>query len=88
MTASQYQISPLREKHEAYLNSPEGRGALNALGSLNPPFPTSECPHLFAKQVGQREGFELCMKLLVALATAPKIQTEVEANYGVPEAKK
>lgn len=88
MTPSQYQLSPLREKHELYLKSNEGREFLNTLGSLNPAFPTSECPHLFAKGVGLREGFELCMRAIVSLSIAPKIQTEVEANYGVPDAKK
>lgn len=87
MTASKFQ-----EVHGAWLASiisdPKGQALLNTLVNFQPAYPRSDSPHLFGQGIGQREGFEICMKALVALSMSPKIQTEVEANYGVPDAKK
>lgn len=87
MTPQQFQKSTHREKLETFIKSPEGQAALNALSTFNPPFSTNENPHLFAKAVGQREGFELCMRAFILLSTIPKIHSEVEANYQVEDKK-
>lgn len=65
------------------LSDPKGQALLGVLASLQPPFPESEIPHLFAKGLGKREGFESCIKTIVALSIPPKIQSEVEADYGI-----
>ena len=69
------------------LNDPKGQALLNVLASLQPLFPTSEVPHLFAEGVGERAGYEKCIKVLVMLSAAPRVQAEVEADYGVKEPK-
>lgn len=87
MTPAQFQ-----EAHGAWLksmlNDPKGQAMINTLVSFQPLYPKSEVPHLFGQGVGQREGFEICIKAIVSLSNAPKIKNEVEANYGVPDAKK
>lgn len=87
MTPAQFQ-----EAHGAWLKeiitSPKGQLFFSTLMAYQPSFSKSDIPHLFANAVGQREGFELCLKSIGLLSNAPKIQTEVEANYGVPEVKK
>lgn len=87
MTPAQFQ-----EAHGPWLKSilsdPKGQALINTLVAFQPLYPKNELPHLFAQAIGQREGFEICLKAFVSLSNAPKIQTEVEANYGVPEVKK
>lgn len=88
MTTKQFQDSSFGAEWKAFLATPAGQALINVGASLQPPFPTSEVPHLFAQAVGKREGFEQCIKNLVALSMAPKIQNEVEANYGIQEKPK
>lgn len=82
-------ITQFQQAHGDWLKSilsdPKGQSLLNVLASLQPLFPTSEVPHLFAKGIGEREGFERCIKALIQLSSAPRVPTEIEQNYGVSE---
>lgn len=70
---------------KSILNDPKGQALLAALSSMQPPFPTSESVHIFAKEAGKREGFEQCLKSLIALCNVRDVRKEPEANYGVPD---
>lgn len=70
-----------------YLASASGQALLPTVSAFNPSFSINETPHLFAKEIGKREGFELCLKAIMSLCTAPKVQTEIEATYGIPNVK-
>lgn len=74
---------PLR----AFLDSTPGKALFNVLAYLQPLYPTSEVLHLFAKGIGQREGFEHCLRTIVMLSQPPKLNIEPEANYGIPDKK-
>lgn len=87
MTQKQYQ-EVHGEALRLFLATAAGQALFNTVSSFNPIFSVNETPHLFAKELGKREGFELCLKSIISLSMHPKTQTEPEANYGIPDAKK
>lgn len=87
MTPQQFQQSPHREKIEAFLKTVDAQHWLNALTAFQPGFSKNEIPHLCAKENGEREGFEKCIRGMVLLSTPTKPQTEVVPTYGVPDVK-
>lgn len=87
MTPQQFQQSPYREVVAADLKSIEWQNLLNALTAFQPPFSKNETPHLYAKENGMREGFEMCIRGIVLLSTQIQPKTEVVPNYGVVDPK-
>lgn len=87
MTPQQFQQSPHREKVELFLRSVDGQQLMNALTAFQPAFSKNETPHLYGKENGMREGFEICIRGIVLLSTPSKPQTEITPNYGVADAK-
>lgn len=83
MTPQQFQQSAHRGKLEEFLRSQDGQQLMNALTAFQPAFSKNENLHLFAKENGMREGFEMCIRGMVLLSTEPKPVPEVVANYGV-----
>lgn len=83
MTPKQFQ-----ETHGDWLKSviqdPKGQMLLSVMASMQPAFPSSDSSILFAQSTGKREGYESCLKMLILLSNPPKVQTEIEATYGVP----
>lgn len=87
MTPKQFTESSNGEWLRAIIADPKGQALINTLTYYQPPFSVSEVPHIFAFQTGERKGFETCLKALVILSTPPKVQTEIEATYGVADVK-
>lgn len=71
-----------------FIASAAGQALLTTVSAFNPSFSINETLHLFAKDIGKREGFELCLKAIMSLSMHPRTQIEPEANYGIPDAKK
>ena len=70
------------------LTSTEGTDLLNALNSLKPALPDSfPTEHSMTRGYAKIEGYELCLRHMVALTMIPKPSSQPEANYGVPDKK-
>lgn len=72
---------------KAFLQTPCGSVLLDALGSQRPSFAPYKEPHLYSENSGSIRGYELCMRNILVLSSAPTPPAVVEANYGVPPPK-
>lgn len=65
-----------------------GKEFISLLNGLRPAigesFPNAET---MIRSYAKVEGYELCLRNIVALTMPPKVVTQPEANYGVPETK-
>lgn len=71
-----------------FLDSPCGQASLNALSNLRPPYEFKEQEHLLIENRGAIRGYEMCLRNMIALTIQLPQITEVQADYGVPDAPK
>lgn len=73
---------------KTFLLSPLGADLLNALNSLKPALQDSfPSEHAMTRGYAKIEGYELCLRHIVALTMIPKPSSQPEADYGVPDRK-
>ena len=71
-----------------FLLSPAGVDFMNAINSLKPALQDSfPSEHAMTRAYAKIEGYELCMRHMVALTMVAKPASQPEANYGVPDKK-
>lgn len=70
-----------------FLQSPCGTSLLDALGVLRPQFTPHNLPHLHVENSGAIRGYELAMRNILILSSAPPKEIVLDANYGVPTPK-
>ena len=86
MTAIEFQSAHSGELQQV-LQSPMGKDLLVVLHSLRPPYESPVHEHLFIANREKVVGYELCLRNVLGLANPPKIVSQPEANYGVPDKK-
>lgn len=72
---------------KSFLQSSCGASLLDALGVLRPQFTPHNLPHLHVENSGAIRGYELCMRNILILSSAPTPPVVLDANYGVPTPK-
>lgn len=87
MTAEEFQI-----KNSAWLKtvltSNEGQMFLAVLHGIRPPYVDHKEPHLYAGSRDKIQGYELCLRNIVALMSPPKpVINQPKANYQVEDPK-
>lgn len=85
MTATEFRSSPYSAEWNKFLQTQAGKEFLGVLHGLRPGYESSPHEVVFIENRGAIRGYELCVLNAVALASPPKIITQPEANYGVPD---
>lgn len=88
MTPTEYQAAHSGKLKE-FLDSKPGKDFLMMLQALRPVMPESfPSEHGMIRTYARIEGYDGCLRNLIALALPPKQHSEIEANYGVTEKNK
>lgn len=86
MTLKDYQITH-GETLRLFLETQAGRDLLPTLGALSPQYEAFKEEHLFIDNRGSIKGYAIAIRNIMSLTFVPKISSEPEINYGVPENK-
>lgn len=71
-----------------FFESPMGREFITLINGLRPQLPQSfQTEHAMVRAYANAEGYETCLRTMVSLAMPPKVVSEPEVNYGVPDPK-
>lgn len=72
----------------AFLDTNLGKEFLALLNGLRPAYEFPIHEHLMIANREAIRGYEMCLRNIVALTMPPKVVTQPEANYGVPDKTK
>lgn len=85
MTPSEFQINHGSEL-EKFLRTPLGKEFFNTINALVPVMPDSfPNEHSMLRSYAKIEGYQTCLRNMIALTMIPKTTVQPEANYGVPD---
>lgn len=86
MTVQEFQANHSGDL-KRWLETPAGQAFFNLLNSMRPPYEFPMQEHLLIENRGVVRGYEMCLRNTIVLTMPPKIVTQPEANYGVPDHK-
>lgn len=86
MTVAEFQAHRSGEL-KVFFDSPLGKEFLTVLNGLRPQWESPNEQHLLLANSQQIRGYETCLRNIVALMMPPKVVSQPEANYGVPDRK-
>jgi len=86
MTAVEFQSSHSGDL-KLFLDSPAGKEFFTILNGLRPTYEFPVHEHLMMANREAIRGYEMCLRNILGLTMPPKITTQPEANYGVPDRK-
>lgn len=75
-------------KLKEILDSNFGKDFLLIIQALKPAYEFPIHEHLMLANRESIRGYEMCLRNIVALSFPPKMVSQPEANYGVPELEK
>lgn len=86
MTATEFQINYGPELKK-FFETPVGKEFITLLNGLRPGYEFPVHDHLLIENRGMVRGYELCLRNIIGLTMPPKVTSQPEANYGVPDRK-
>lgn len=71
-----------------FFESQMGRELIILLNGLRPQLPSSfSTEHSMTRAYANAEGYEICLRTMIALAMPARVASEPEINYGVADPK-